>query len=69
MNKEQIKELEELLDVRFQIAIDTDKRMGNEDIKFLPSNPDYCHYNGMLEIIEALGLDWRKKNGKHKLFK
>lgn len=70
MNKEQIKNLEEFLNERWQIALATDEKMGNKDsIKFAPKNVDYAYYQGALNAIEFLGLDWRRDGGKHRVFK
>lgn len=69
MKKTSIKYLEEVLDERWQIALDTDKRMGNESIEFLKNNPDYIYYQAMLDTIVALGMDYkRQQNGKHIIF-
>jgi hypothetical protein len=69
LNKRQIKELENLLDERFEIAVITDKRMGNENGNdFLPNNPDFIYYKGILEVCTTLGLTYERKivNGKAK---
>ena len=70
MNKEKIKNLEEFLNERWQIAVATDEEMGNKDSnKFLANNVDYVYYQGALDAIAFLGLDWKRNNGKHRVFK
>lgn len=60
--------LERLLDERLAIAIDTDKRMGNDGDKFLPNNPDYIFYKGMIEAMTALGYTYLREEYKHTVF-
>lgn len=67
MTKTQIKQAEQFLDSRYLIAVDTDKRMGNEQSdEFLPNNPDFIYYKGAVKMIENLGGNWtRNKYGLH----
>ena len=60
--------LEKLLDERLAIAIDTDKRMGNDGDNFLPNNPDYIYYKGMIESMVALGYEYCREEYKHTVF-
>lgn len=74
MNNAKIKNLETLLNERFSIAQDTDNRLGNGGgNNFLPNNPDYIYYKGMLAAVEAMGLTWERitNNGqvKHIIYK
>ena len=68
MKKAYLERLEKLLDEKFQDACDTDKRMGNNGDKFLPNNPDFIFYKGMLEAIAWLGINHTRESGKHSLF-
>lgn len=69
MTKTQIKKLEALLDERFKIAKHIDARMNNEDgEEFLPNNPDFIYYQGIIEAVEVLGLNWERKDGKHYIY-
>lgn len=73
IKKERIKELEELLDERHNIAVWTDNEMGNENGKdFLPNNPDYIYYKGILETVMFIGLTYDRKivdgKARHRLF-
>lgn len=70
MTKEQQKSICVWLDERFEIALSTDKSMGNTDGQnFLPNNPDYIYYKGACDAIFACGYDWRRTNGKHSIYK
>lgn len=60
--------LEKSLDERLAIAIDTDKRMGNDGDNFLPNNPDYIYYKGMIEAMTALGYEYYREEYKHTIF-
>lgn len=68
MKKINIENLQDILNERYQIAVDTDKRMGNSGDTFLPNNPDYIFYKGMLTTITALGYEYKRENGVHILF-
>lgn len=74
MNNAKIKNLENILDERFLIAQNTDDRLGNGGgNNFLPNNPDYIFYKGMLATVEAMGFAWERitNNGqvKHIIYK
>lgn len=70
MNKKQIKRLEELLDERFEIALMTEKSMGNEESgTFHPNNPNHIYYQGILEAIAVMGYWWERKGNKHYVYK
>ena len=73
MKKQKIEELEKLLNERHDIAVWTDKRMGNENGQdFLPNNPDYIFYKGILEACLTMGFAWERKivdgKARHLLF-
>lgn len=69
MNEKQKQFTQEFLNERWEIAVDTDKRMGNTDeAKFLSNNPDYIYYQACLDILQAIGFDWKRNNGKHIIF-
>lgn len=63
------KKIEELLDERFDIALQTDIKMGNKELGFLTRNPDYILYKGMLQAIETLGYCWHRTMNGHKVYK
>ena len=70
MNKQQIQHIEAWLDERFTIALATDKRMGNKDNSiFLSNNSDCIYYKGACDMLLIMGYDWKRHNGKHKIFK
>ena len=69
MQSKWIKFAEAMLDEYWQLALSRDKRMGNTLDDFLPDNPNWIYYKGMIEMVQALGLDWQRNNGKHKIFK
>lgn len=69
MNKKQLQNLVALLNERYKIALDTDKRLGNEDgATFLPNNVDYIYYQAILDTLNLLGIDWKQRNGEHILY-
>jgi len=65
MKKAHLERLQEILDEKFQQALETDKRMGNNTDNFLPNNPDFIFYKGMLEAIAWLGINHSRESGKH----
>ena len=65
---EKLSKIEELLDERLEMALDTDKRMGNEGDSFLPNNPDYLYYKGMIKTLDVLGYDYYREGYKHTVF-
>lgn len=70
MNKKQIKRIETLLDEEFKIAWFIDDKMGNEGgDDFLPNNPNYIFYQGMVKAIETLGYVINRNNMKHYIYK
>lgn len=71
MNKYKIKNLEETLDERYELALQQEVRMGRKNTEmFAENNPDYIYYKGMIDALLALGFDFqRSDNGNHKIFK
>ena len=71
MTKAKIKEIENWLDSRYQIALHTDERMGNKDNdEFLPNNPDIIFYKGAIKLLECAGFAWtRTPQGTHTIYK
>lgn len=69
MNKKQIEKLQNLLNERYEIALMTDEHMNNKEGQFLPNNPDYIYYKGILETIKTMGYWWERKNNKHYIYK
>lgn len=67
MTKQAQARIIEELNLRFQIAKQTDEEMGNGDKPlFLPNNPDAIHYKAMLKTIELAGYWWKRfEGGKH----
>ena len=60
--KQIIKSTEEWLDERWNIA--------NMEInKDNPYSADMQYYKGAIAAVEWLGYDWKREDGKHKLFK
>ena len=60
--KQIIKSTEEWLDERCAIA--------NMEInKDNPYSADMQYYKGAIATVEWLGYDWKREDGKHKLFK
>ena len=60
--KQIIKSTEEWLDERWVIA--------NMEInKDNPYTADMQYYKGAIAAVEWLGYDWKREDGKHKLFK
>ena len=60
--KQIIKSTEEWLDERWVIA--------NMEInKDNPYSADMQYYKGAIATVEWLGYDWKREDGKHKLFK
>ena len=71
MNKATIRQIEMWLDSRYNIALHTDERMGNnDDEEFLPNNPDIIFYKGAIKMLECAGFSWtRDSKGKHIVYK
>lgn len=68
MNKEKRKNLENWLNERWQIALKTDEDMGNTTDEFLPNNPDFIYYKGIIDTLRCLGIDWKRENHNHIIF-
>lgn len=69
MTKKQIERLEILLDDNYKIAKFIDKKMGNENNdEFLPSNPNFIFYRGIIETIETMDLNWERRGEKHYIY-
>ena len=71
MTNQQLQQIEEFLDSRWQIALRTDERMGNQDgEELLPNNPDAIYYRGAIKLVEVAGLTWtRDSQGSHILYR
>ena len=57
--KQIIKSTEEWLDERWTIM----------NIENPPRSADKAYYEGAIAAVEWLGYDWKREDGKHKLFK
>ena len=68
MENKRIKKLEQLMDERREFALETDKQMGNETGCFLPNNPDYIYYKGVLDAVYTMGYEYSVENGKHIIY-
>ena len=65
--EEQIKNAENMLQERYNIAVLTDERMGNKDgACFLPNNQDYIYYRACIDMLASFGLSVEtvKRDGK-----
>ena len=68
MDRKRIERLEQLMDERREIALYTEEQMGNNTGCFLPNNPDYIYYKGVLEAVYAMGFEYSIENGKHIIY-
>lgn len=55
-----IKNIEEFLDTRFELALNDETEKTNDSSTFKPNNPNYIYYQGCCDMLVQMGYCWER---------